>query len=626
MIRPGRTRQVRIALGNGPLRGLGTYAPPSPATARFARALARLYLDVVLVPRTRLVVSRAACPKLLQMPSPTTAALIETLDSPTTNAVLAYLNLPPVGGFADAAGPVDKTNDGSFELPTSMRQVLRARRDRIGTFRSAADLMAIEGFGADELSTVLQRVNDLSRCGNRLRPVWGGPEGEREFFQLLESAERYIHISTFIVGGQVGLRLAELLARKQREGVIVRVLFCASGFVISGSPSGTGFVSRWSTLRSWAVNDMYVRKKFVRQFEKDEVPFINNVPIGRHWRRKAFKDRGIKTEAAYLRQMRAQGVPDSWIDEQVRIDAECGVAFANVDHRKMVIVDGERAFIGSQNAADSYFYSNRLSEDAKVNVRNWQWHDNSAVLEGPAVLELCRLFAMRWMLSGGDMYDWQDSFFAPKPKRVGNAIVTVDSTIPGTLRVPIRKNLGRIIRSLFGGDARPLSVGNNSIRDRIRAMPLLAENDYYVEHCYPSDSELLEYWASIAPTVKNFTMVVPFHYDTKVLGMECDRMYPELIKSGIRVEGFARAILHSKISVVDGWYTATGSYNLTLRSARADLETEFFIQCPDYGEAVRRLIRKDMELSHRVEPKLAHRIRSRFSLPVFDAIVRYFLL
>lgn len=556
----------------------------------------------------------------------TLASALEKLDRESTDAVLAYLNLPPVGGLNDVAGPATRTDERAYALPASLRGTLLARRELIGGFGSVAQLQDIDGFGPDQLAEVLRQVNDFPRCGNRVRPVWGGPEAEREFFALLESAQRYIHISTLLVGGQTGLRLAELLARKQREGVAVRLLFCASGFIVSGSPSGTGFVSRWSTLRSWAWHDMYRRKLIVRQFDMDGVPWNNNVPVGRHWLRTSFKQRGIKTEADYLRHMRAQGIPDDWLDEQVRIDAECGIPFANVDHRKMAIVDGRRAFIGSQNIADSYFYSNPLSEDPRVNVRNWQWHDNSAILEGPAVLELGQLFAQRWMLSGGDVYDWQDSVYSPKPERAGHAIVTTVSTIPGSLRLPLGKNLGRICLSFLGGDRRPITVGNNAIRDRIRAMPLLAEKDFYVEHCYPSDSELLQYWASVASQVKDFTMVVPFHYDTRVLGMECDRMYPELIASGINVQGFARAIVHSKISVVDGWYTATGSYNLNFRSARADLETEFFIQCPQYGAAVRSLIKNDTALCRPVEPKLSHRLRSRFSIPVFDAVVRYFLL
>ena len=403
-------------------------------------------------------------------------------------------------------------------------------------------------------------------------------------------------------------------------------MFCASGFVISGSPSGTGFVSRWSTLRSWLVNDMYLRKRLVRYLEENRVPFLNNVPIGSHWNRKFFRDAGVKSAGDYERYMREREVPDAWLDEQVRIDAASGPSFANVDHRKMVIVDGDRAFIGSQNVADSYFYANELDPDPAVNVRNWQWHDNSALLEGPAVSELSRQFATRWTLLGGDRFDWRDAFYTPPPKPVGSAVVTTAGSIPGALKVPFKANFGRIARSFFGADARPLSFGSHPIRDRVLQLPELAKSDLYVEHCYPSDSALLEHWARLAPSVKNFAMVVPFHYDTKVLGMECDRMYPELINAGIRTVGYERAIVHSKIAVADGWYTAMGSYNLTLRSARADLETEFFIQCADYGSAVRRLIEQDMTLSSPVRPTVAHRFRSRFSLPVFDAVVRYFIL
>lgn len=568
----------------------------------------------------------SSLPEKKKMNSPSLSGVFAALDKQTQDAVTAYLNLPPVGGYADAFGSPDKSSESGFELPLDIRLPLIERRNRIGEFRAFSDLEHIDGFGPDELLFIAEKINEFPRFGNRVRPVWGGPDGEREFFELLENAEKYIHISTFILGGRTGLRLAKLLARKMKEGVVVRLMFCASGFVISGSPSGTGFVSRWSALRSWAVNDMYARKKIVRSLEEDKVPFINNVPIGRHWHRKSFKDRKIKTAADYERFMREQGAPTAWLDEQARIDEECGAAFANVDHRKMAIVDGTRAFIGSQNIADSYFYSNELDADPRVNVRNWQWHDSSAILEGPAVRELERMFASRWILSGGDFYDWNDRFYTPRPERVGNATVTVESTIPGALRVPLKKNWGRLIRAFFGANLRPLSFGDHPIRNRIWNMPSLAESDFYAEHCYPSDSALLEHWAEIAPDVKNFTMAVPFHYDTKVLGMECDSMYPKLIQSGIHVAGYDRAIMHSKICVADGWYTATGSYNLTLRSARADLETEFFIQCPEYGNAVRELIKKDLELSRPVRPKSVHRLRARFSLPVFDAVVRYFFL
>ncbi len=549
---------------------------------------------------------------------------VAALDGDTRKALLGYLNLPPVGALADAAGPPNR--EAPYELPEDLRQALLDRRGREGRFRSPDELLGIPGFGADALAGVVRRIGALGRYGNRVRPVWGGPAGNRELFELIESAEHHIHISMYIIGGEAGLRLAALLAEKARAGVAVRLMFCATGFVISGSPSGTGFVSRFSELRSHLFNDMYVRKRIIRQLDEARIPYLNTSPIGRHWKRRDFRGQGIRSAAAYERWVRARGAPDAWLEEQALIDGECGVPFANVDHRKMIIVDGERAFIGSQNLADSYFYDNELADDPVVNVRNWQWHDNSAVLEGPAVRSLNRLFAERWIMLGGDVFDFNDRHYSPPPRRVGDAVVTIERSRPGMMRLPLKRNLSRMLRSFVGADARPFVVGENPIRERMLSMPRLAERDFYVEHCYPSDSSLLEHWAGLVPGIPEFTMVVPLHYDTKVLGLECDRMYPELIASGATLQGYQRAIMHSKITVVDGWYVSNGSYNLTLRSGRADLELNFFIQCPDYGGAVRALIRNDITDCRLVTPGKVARLRSRFSLPVFDAVVRYLIL
>ncbi len=550
---------------------------------------------------------------------------IERVPSELADAILAYLNLPPVGGYADREGPV-ADGDAGYELPAGVRTPLLERRSRAGQFETLADLAGVPGFGASELDGLVQRLGDTARYGNRLKPVWGGPESEREFFALLESAERYIHISTYIVGGEAGLRLVKLLARKMKEGVKVRFMFCASGFVISGSPSGTGFVSRWSELRSYLFADLYVRKRIMAAIRELGVPFVNTAPIGRHWTRRELRRQGVKNRAGYERWARGRGIPDAWLEEQERIDAECSVAFANVDHRKMVLVDGDRAFIGSQNIADSYFYPNELSRDPRVNWRNWQWHDGSAVLEGPCVAQMNRLFAQRWMLSGGDPFDPEDAIYAAPPRRHGHAIVTLETSIPGMMRYSWRRNWPRFLLSLLGADLRPELEGRNPIRDRIRQLPHLARNDFYAEHSYPSDPELLGHWSSAAGRIRDFTLVVPLWYDAIVLGFECDRYYPDMLRQGARILGFDRAILHTKIAVADGWYTATGSYNLTPRSGRADLELEFMVQDPSFGAAVRERIRGDLVECRPVTPATVDRVRSRLSIPIFDAMIRYFLL
>ena len=548
------------------------------------------------------------------------------VDEDSARAIVSYLNLPPVGCLNDGHGTAHLDGDAAYELSPEHRALLKERRNAAGGVLGLRDLLDIDGFGPDALGAINTRLRDLTRYGNRARAVWGGPESEKAFFDLLESATTYIHISTYIVGGAAGLRLAELLVRKHRQGVKVRIMFCATGFVISGSPSGTGFASRFSELRSWTFNDMYVRKKIVRMLREAGVPFHNTAPIGRHWKRLFFKKRGIRNAAAYEAWARGQGIPDAWMDEQAALDRECRVPFANVDHRKMIIVDGKRGFVGSQNLADSYFFSNELSMDPSVNRRRWQWLDNSTLLDGPAMAAVNHLFARRWALSGGDLFDPNDSFYSPPPERAGYAAVAFEATEPGLVTLPLAKNLPRMLAAFVGIDKRPISRGENPVRNLLYNLPFLAEKELYVEHCYPSDGELLSGWAQNASRVNDFTMVVPFHYDTGVLGFECDRMYPELLRGGVRLLGYDRAIMHSKIAVMDSFYTATGSFNLNLRSSRADLELEFFIQCSEYGAEVKRRIQADMAYSKPVAPGPMARYRSRFTLPVFDAVIRYLIL
>jgi cardiolipin synthase len=364
----------------------------------------------------------------------------------------------------------------------------------------------------------------------------------------------------------------------------------------------------------------------VAELRTGQVPFVNSAPICRHWTRRDFRAQGIKNRRDYERWARTRGLADRWLDEQERLDEICGPAFANVDHRKMVIVDGERAFVGSQNLADSYFYGNELAAEARENVRRWQWHDNSAVLEGGVIGKLNQLFLQRWALSGGDLFDAEDAFYAPPPTCPGHAVLATETSIPGMLRLPWGRNWPRLLGSMLGGDWRPVTEGENPIRRRLLNLPALARESFDAEHCYPSDADLLARWSAHAGRGLPMNLIVPEHYDTAVLGFECDRFFPELLAAGVQVWGYQRAIMHSKLAMVDGFYVATGSYNLNLRSARADLELEFFIQCPEYGAAVAERLRRDRQECRRVVPSPVARLRGRISLPFFDALVRYLLM
>jgi cardiolipin synthase len=134
---------------------------------------------------------------------------------------------------------------------------------------------------------------------------------------------------------------------------------------------------------------------------------------------------------------------------------------------------------------------------------------------------------------------------------------------------------------------------------------------------------LLERWNQIAASGRELEMIVPEHYDVFFLGKECDSNYPGLIKAGAHLYRYARAIMHTKVVLMDSFYTITGSYNLNLRSARADMECTILIQDSILGKRVGRRLEKDLEDCRKMIPSLVTKFKSKYSIPVIDALLRY---
>lgn len=95
------------------------------------------------------------------------------------------------------------------------------------------------GYGCDtartEPRTQAERVLTAAqmppaRAGNEVALLHSGETAYAEMMTLLESAERSIHVTTFILGRDaVGRAIVELLARKAAEGVEVRLLLDSLG-------------------------------------------------------------------------------------------------------------------------------------------------------------------------------------------------------------------------------------------------------------------------------------------------------------------------------------------------------------------------------------------------------------
>ena len=69
------------------------------------------------------------------------------------------------------------------------------------------------------------------------------------------------------------------------------------------------------------------------------------------------------------------------------------------NHRKILVIDGEKAFIGSHNVIDPSYRTRR-------NVRaGRRWEDLSVEVTGEIVLEAQAIFAMDWFFEAGEQLE-----------------------------------------------------------------------------------------------------------------------------------------------------------------------------------------------------------------------------
>jgi cardiolipin synthase len=73
-----------------------------------------------------------------------------------------------------------------------------------------------------------------------------------------------------------------------------------------------------------------------------------------------------------------------------------------------------------------------------------------------------------------------------------------------------------------------------------------------------------------------------------------------LIERGIEVYGYAAGMMHAKLAVIDGSWSAVGSFNLGIDSFRMNLEGVLVSRSAAFHEALTEQLERDLALSHRL--------------------------
>jgi cardiolipin synthase len=243
------------------------------------------------------------------------------------------------------------------------------------------------------------------------------------------------------------------------------------------------------------------------------------------------------------------------------------------DHRKMVAVDGEVAFITGLCVARRW-----MGHPARGIP---PWRDTGVEVRGPAVAEIERAFAQAW-------------------KAAGPALPEAELTAGGAI-APVGQVTVMVVAT------EPTSAGLYRLDQFIATVArrtLWLTDAYYVGT--PAYVEALRAAARDGVDVR---ILVPGSSDLPITQAFSRAGYRPLLEAGIRVFEWNGSMLHAKTAVADGRWSRVGSSNLNLSSWLANYELDLAVYDKGFGRQMDEMYLADLEQATEIVLRERNRVR-----------------
>ncbi|MEQ1738031.1 MAG: phospholipase D-like domain-containing protein, partial [Rhodoglobus sp.] len=216
------------------------------------------------------------------------------------------------------------------------------------------------------------------------------------------------------------------------------------------------------------------------------------------------------------------------------------------NHRKLLVIDGEVAFTGSQNIIETP-YQKRGNRR-----RGLRWKDYMARFEGPVVAGIDALFVTDWYSETGELLTREA---APARKTgEGNLDCQVVPSGPG-----------------FSGE--------NNLRLFNSLVYAAQERIILVSPYFVPDDSMLYAITTAAQSGLDVQLFVSEIGDQFFVFHAQRSYYEQLLRAGVRIFRYAKpTILHAKHFTIDDQVAVIGSSNLDMRSFTLDLEISVMVR------------------------------------------------
>jgi cardiolipin synthase len=238
--------------------------------------------------------------------------------------------------------------------------------------------------------------------------------------------------------------------------------------------------------------------------------------------------------------------------------------YAHRDHRKLIIVDGIRAFTGGINIANEYRGYYRLKKLTG-------WRDTGVFLEGQIVGRLFDEFLKSWEIWGGKQISFNIAGQFPQS---------------GMLALPI-----------FASSAK----SRRRMRKLLYYSINQASESIYLTTAYFTPSRwmmhILEAAVSRGVDVR---LLLPGISDISAAHFAGRAFFSRLLRAGVSIHTYNGVILHAKTAVFDGIWSIIGSANLDFQSLRRNDEGNVGIMDSAFGSQMTAIFFDDLTRSEKI--------------------------
>jgi cardiolipin synthase len=352
-------------------------------------------------------------------------------------------------------------------------------------------------------------VDSPLTTGNRVVLLQDGPSTYQAMLTAMLGAQDHINLETYILeDDEVGQRFAQVLIDKQRQGVQVNLIRDSVGTF--GTPAA-----------------------FFQQLTDQGVQVLEFNPVN------------------------PLAVRGDWSPNQR-------------DHRKLLIVDGQTAFMGGINISSVYSGGSFSQSSRRRPDGSPAWRDTDLQLQGPVVAEFQKLFLATWASQLGDPLPQKNYF--PRIASAGRTVVRAIGSSPDDAFSLIYATLLSAIGS--------------------------AETSVYLTNAYfVPDPQLLAVLEAAARRGVDVKLILPSQTDSWLVFHAGRGYYARLLQAGVKIYERRGVILHAKTVLIDGVWATVGSTNLDWRSFLHNQELNAVVLGTEFGSQLQAMFDRDLALS-----------------------------